>query len=100
MPTVLTTERFSRWFENLRDGKARTKIQVRIDRMEDGQWGDFKTVGGKVFEARIHFGPGYRIYFTTQDYELVILLAGGDKSSQNQNIEEAIREAKLLRNEK
>ncbi len=67
--------------------------------MEDGHWGDFKPVGGKVFEARIHFGPGYRIYFTAQGYELVILLAGGDKSSQNEDIEEAIREAKLLRKE-
>ncbi len=100
MPSVLTTERFSRWFENLRDRKARAKIQMRIDRMEDGHWGDFKPVGSKVFEARIHFGPGYRIYFTTRGYELIILLAGGDKSSQNQDIEESIKDAKLLRDEK
>ncbi len=97
MPSVLTTERFDRWFEGLRDRKAQRRIHARIDRIEDGHFGDYKSVGAQVFEARIHFGPGYRLYFTLQGQEVVILLAGGDKSSQRQDIEIAAMEAQLLR---
>lgn len=97
MPSVLTTERFDRWFDGLRDSTARSRIHARIDRIEDGHFGDYKSVGAQVFEARIHFGPGYRLYFTLRGKEVVILLAGGDKSSQRQDIEVAVLEAQLLR---
>ena len=97
MPSVLTTERFDLWFEGLRDVAAQKRIHARIDRMEDGNFGDYKSVGGQVFEARIHFGPGYRLYFTLQRREVVVLLAGGNKASQRDDIEAAIEEAQLLR---
>ncbi len=97
MPSVLTTERFRRWFSDLRDNRARHRIQARIDWMEDGHFGDCKPVGDKVFEMRIHFGPGYRLYFTMHGLELVILLAGGDKSTQQRDIEAATTEARTLK---
>ena len=65
--------------------------------MEEGNFGDYKPVGAQVYEARIHLGPGYRLYFTLRGQHIVILLAGGDKSSQRQDIEAAILEAELLR---
>ena len=65
--------------------------------MEEGNFGDYKPVGPQVYEARIHLGPGYRLYFTLRGQHIVILLAGGDKSSQRQDIEAAILEAELLR---
>ena len=97
MPTVFKTERFDRWFVNLRDLRAQKRIHARIDRMEDGNFGDYKSVGGQVFEARIHYGPGYRLYFTLRGKDVVVLLVGGDKSSQRQDIEAAIEEAQSLR---
>lgn len=96
MPVILSTARFDKWFVSLRDRRARARIQVRIDRMEDGHFGDFKSVGNGVFEARIHYGPGYRLYFSFREQAWVLLLAGGDKSSQRSDIEEAIRESQSV----
>ena len=96
MPVILSTARFDKWFVGLRDRRARARIQVRIDRMEDGHFGDFKSVGNGVFEARIHYGPGYRLYFSFREQAWVLLLAGGDKSSQRSDIEEAIRESQSV----
>jgi putative addiction module killer protein len=83
---VLQTERFSSWFVRLKDKKAKARIQVRIDRAEDGNFGDHKFIGDGVSEMRIDYGPGYRVYYTVRDEVLIVLLAGGDKSSQHKDI--------------
>lgn len=97
MPRVLQTVGFQAWFDAMRDRRARARIQVRIDRLESGNPGDTKSVGAGVIEMRIHYGPGYRVYYVEQGPDLVIILAGGDKRSQDQDIAEAIRLARDLR---
>jgi putative addiction module killer protein len=86
MPEVRQTDRFAYWLAGLRDGKARTRIQARIDRLEIGNPGDVKPVGGGISEMRIDYGPGYRVYFVGRGTEVVILLAGGDKRTQDRDI--------------
>lgn len=86
---VRQTKEFSKWLKNLKDSIAKIAIARRIVRMEDGNFGDSKSVGNKVFELRIDVGKGYRIYFTNKDSKIVFLLVGGDKSSQNKDIETA-----------
>jgi putative addiction module killer protein len=100
MPSVYTTDRFDRWFGTLRDLSAKRRIQARIDRVEDGHFGDYKPIREKVFEMRIQHGPGYRLYFTLRGLEVVILLVGGDKSTQTADIEMAVREARKLEGRK
>ena len=80
---------FTDWFESLRDRKTRTRIRGRLTRLEIGNFGDCQSVGGGVFELRIHFGPGYRVYFGKVANTILLLLCGGDKSSQQRNIERA-----------
>lgn len=80
------TPTFSQWFAALRDRKAQQKIAARIARVEVGLLGDVKPVGDGVYELRIDFGPGYRLYFTKRGQQLIILLIGGDKSSQQRDI--------------
>jgi len=94
---IETTEMFDRWLIGLRDKQARRRVHVRIDRAEDGNFGDCAPVGEGVSEMRIHYGPGYRVYFTQVGLEIVILLAGGDKSSQSQDITRAQALARQLR---
>lgn len=89
MIEVYTTEEFDSWLTKLRDRKARAKIQARIDRIELGNFGDVAPVGDGVSELRIFYGPGYRVYFTKQSSVVVVLLIGGDKSSQSSDIEKA-----------
>jgi len=96
MPLVYTTERFDRWFASLRDLKTKRRIQARIDRIEDGNLCDYQCLRDKVFEMRIHHGPGYRLYFTLRGLNVVILLVGGDKSTQSDDIEIAVWEARQL----
>ncbi len=96
MPEVRQTEIFVRWLARLRDDRARTRIQARIDRLEVGNPGDVKPVGGGVSEMRIDYGPGYRVYFLRRGEALVILLAGGDKRTQDQDIAMAIKLARDL----
>jgi putative addiction module killer protein len=91
MPTVRQSETFSTWLRELRDLKARAKIAVRIQRLEDGNPGDVAPVGDGVSEMRIHYGPGYRVYYINRGGETVILLCGGDKASQVRDIEAAKR---------
>jgi putative addiction module killer protein len=79
---------------DLRDAKARTKILVRIQRLADGNPGDVGPVGEGVSELRLHYGAGYRVYFVSRGAEIVLLLCGGDKSSQARDIETAKRMAK------
>lgn len=90
MIEVRQTEIFSKWLMGLRDIRARARIQARIDRLELGNTGDAKPVGEGVSEMRIDYGPGYRVYFIQRGAELVILLAGGDKSSQSKDIRRAL----------
>ena len=83
------TEVFERWHAGLRDLRARIAIARRIERLAAGNPGDTKPVGGRVFELRIDAGPGYRVYYTRRHAVLVILLCGGDKSSQKSDIRQA-----------
>ena len=96
MKTIHTTAAFDGWFTGLKDPQAARRIQVRIDRAEDGNFGDCGPVGEGVSEMRIHYGPGYRVYFAQRGLELVILLAGGDKSTQPKDIKSALDMARQL----
>lgn len=97
MFTILKTEYFEKWQSQLKDINAKAKIQVRIRRMETGIFGDVKPVGEGVSEARIHYGPGYRLYFCQQGDVVIILLCGGDKKSQSKDIELAKELKKCLK---
>ncbi len=96
MNSILTTEVFDEWFTSLKDTQAVRRVQARIDRAEDGNLGDCETVGEGVSEMRIHYGPGYRVYFVKRGMEIVILLAGGNKSTQSKDIKTALEIARQL----
>ena len=96
MKTILTTPVFDDWFLRLKDRQAKRRIQARIDLVEFDHFGDCKPVGEGVSELRIHAGPGYRVYFTQRGFEIVVLLAGGDKSSQDRDIKTALQLAHEL----
>ena len=96
MIEVRKTEIFAKWFDNLKDRKARARIQARIDRVEMGNFGDITSVGEGVSEFRIFYGPGYRIYFVQRNSVVVVLLSGGDKSSQKRDIVKAKEISKQL----
>lgn len=96
MLEVRKTEVFARWLDGLRDIQARARVQVRIERLASGHLGDVKPLGEGVSELRIHYGPGYRLYFTRRRNRIVILLAGGDKRSQASDIRTALRLARNL----
>jgi putative addiction module killer protein len=89
MIEVRQTAVYSEWFAALRDRPAKTRIDIRIRRLSLGNPGDVKPVGEGVFELRIPFGPGYRIYYIQRGERMVVLLAGGDKSSQERDIQKA-----------
>ncbi|WP_027591760.1 type II toxin-antitoxin system RelE/ParE family toxin [Pseudomonas sp. RL] len=91
MLEIKQTETYRAWERRLRDSRARAAIAARIFRLANGLAGDVSPVGGGVSELRIHYGPGYRIYFQQRGNELVILLCGGDKASQQRDIETAKR---------
>lgn len=96
MKIIYTTDVFDEWLAGLRDKQAVRRIQVRIDRAEDGNFGGCAPVGEGVSEMRIHVGPGYRVYFVQRGLEIVILLAGGDKSTQAKDIHAALELARQL----
>lgn len=96
MIEIRKTEAFVKWLDGLRDIKARSRILARIERLVAGNPGDVKPVGEGVSELRIDYGPGYRVYFVRQGQAVIILLAGGDKSTQAKDITTAIRLARNL----
>ena len=89
MLEIRETSAYAAWFSGLRDRAAKARIDIRIRRLSLGNAGDVRPVGEGVSELRIHYGPGYRVYFTKQGDAVVVLLAGGDKSSQDQDIRSA-----------
>jgi putative addiction module killer protein len=89
MVEVRKTPTFSDWMAGLRDHRTRAKIAARIDRLALGNPGDLGPVGEGVSELRIHYGPGYRVYFVKRGRTLIVLLCGGDKSSQARDIKAA-----------
>lgn len=96
MIEVRQTEGYSEWFASLRDKQARARINARIRRLSLGNPGDVKPVGEGVSELRIDYGPGYRVYFLQRGREVVILLAGGDKRTQQKDIQTALELARNL----
>ena len=96
MLEIRKTENYAQWIDNLRDLQARARVQVRIERLAAGNSGDVKAVGEGVSELRIDYGPGYRVYFIKRGREVVILLAGGDKTTQAADIKTALRLARNL----
>jgi putative addiction module killer protein len=93
---VRMTEVYKDWIDTLRDRTGRARIQVRIDRLAHGNPGSHRNLSGGISELKIDFGPGYRVYYTERKGELIILLAGGDKSTQQADIKTAMLLAKDL----
>lgn len=83
------TAEYRKWFKKLKDATAKIKILARLARVENGNFGDHKQINQNLFELRFFFGPGYRIYYTVKGMQIVLLLVGGDKSSQAKDIEKA-----------
>jgi putative addiction module killer protein len=93
---IRKTDVYAEWIDNLRDLQGRARILVRVERLASGNPGDVKALSGGVSELRVHFGPGYRVYFTQRGHDIVILLAGGGKSNQPKDIQTALQLAKNL----
>jgi len=99
MFVIRQTDTFSSWLRNLRDQRAKQKITGRLQRLKFGHFGDVEPVGHGVSELRIHEGKGYRVYFRQQGDEIIFLLCGGDKKSQQRDIAKAQRIWEELGNE-
>ncbi|MCK8781669.1 type II toxin-antitoxin system RelE/ParE family toxin [Rhizobium sp. NTR19] len=95
MIDILQTDVYSSWFDRLRDERAKARINARIFRLSRGNAGDVKPIGSGISEMRIDYGPGYRIYFIRRGQTVILLLCGGDKSTQSTDI----RSAKALADE-
>lgn len=87
---IFRSESFDRWLRELRDRRARERVEARVLRLSRGNPGDVKPVGSGVSEMRIDYGPGYRVYFTRHGRFVILLLCGGDKRTQQADIERAI----------
>jgi putative addiction module killer protein len=98
MLTIKRTSEFSNWLRDLRDIRARAKVLARIDRLSLGNPGDVAPVGDGISEMRIHHGAGYRVYYIQRGQEIIVLLSGGDKSSQASDIRVAKKLASELEN--
>lgn len=96
MIEIRQTEEYFQWFASLRDRQARARINARIRRLSLGNFGDVKPIGEGASELRIDFGPGYRVYFAQRGQTLVVLLAGGDKCTQDRDIKKALKMAREL----
>ena len=86
---VIQTTTFRRWLHGLKDDRAVTRIVARLRRAAQGVLGDVRSIGDGVSEMRVHYGPGYRLYFIRRDSDIVILLCGGDKGSQRRDVSRA-----------
>ena len=91
MFTIRQTQEFQNWLDDLKDVRAQVCIAARLRLAEAGNLGDWKPVGNEVSEMRVDFGPGYRLYFTRRQSILIVMLAGGDKSTQRRDIKRAQR---------
>lgn len=96
MFTVRQTQEFRDWLDALKDLRAQVRIAARLRLAEAGSLGDWKPVGQEVSEMRVAFGPGYRLYFTRRESILIVMLAGGDKSTQARDIRRAQQVLKHL----
>ncbi|HWK70806.1 type II toxin-antitoxin system RelE/ParE family toxin [Pollutimonas sp. M17] len=96
MFTVKQTPEFERWIGGLKDGMARIRLAKRLDKVQRGNLGDVAPIGEGVSEMREHFGPGWRMYYVQRGDVLIVMLGGGDKSTQNADIKQAIALAKTL----
>jgi putative addiction module killer protein len=96
MATIRTTNIFDTWFTKLRDQQAKARIQVRIKRLESGNPGQHRNLTHGVSELKIDHGTGYRVYYAERAGEIVVLLVGGDKTTQDSDIKQAIQIAKAL----
>ncbi|MDN5942398.1 MAG: type II toxin-antitoxin system RelE/ParE family toxin [Nitrospira sp.] len=96
MLAIRKAETYARWLDGLRDLHARARVQVRVERLASGNPGDVRPVGEGVSEMRIDYGLGYRVYYTQQGREVIVLLAGGDKRTQASDIKTALRLARNL----
>jgi putative addiction module killer protein len=97
MNQFIATDVYTDWFSSLRDVQAKARINARVRRAELGNFGDCEPVGEGVSEMRIHYGPGYRVYWVQRGHEIFILLAGGDKSTQAKDIKNALQLARNLK---
>ena len=100
MYQIRQTNQFSSWLSKLKDIKGKVSIFRRIDRIRKGNFGDYKSVGGNIFELRFTIGPAYRVYYTKVGDEIILLLIAGDKSTQSEDIKKAKELAKEYLNEK
>ena len=96
MGEIRKTEVFAKWIDDLKDVRARARILVKIERLGSGNPGDVKPVGKGVSELRIDYGPGYRVYYIQRERSVIILLVGGEKSTQDKDIRTALRLARNL----
>jgi putative addiction module killer protein len=96
MYSIKVLPEFTSWLNSLKDGVTRIRLARRLDKAQRGNLGDVKAVGEGVFEMREHFGPGWRLYYVQQGQTLIVILAGGDKSTQSADIAKAIKLAATL----
>jgi len=83
---IITTNIFDEWFAELKDIRSKARIITRLDRVRTGNLGDYKNIGGGLYEMRFFFGLGFRIYFTIKEHRIIVLFCGGDKSKQRKDI--------------
>jgi putative addiction module killer protein len=96
MFTVLQTEEFVAWLDDLKDKRAQVRIATRLRQVESGNLGDWQSIEGEVSELRVHYGPGYRLYFARRGRIIVVILNAGDKSTQKRDIRRALKLAAEL----
>jgi putative addiction module killer protein len=93
---IRSTEQYSKWYQRLRDREAQSRILIRLRRLSLGNFGDVAPIGEGVSELRIHYGPGYRVYFVRRGERIIVLLGGGDKSTQHKDIAAAKALAQIV----